>query len=245
MAQAQFLNNRLRARPLRQLGALLLLAWIAPGLHAASACYGSTARGRLEQGVQLPEAGSNFSSYSALGIRLGRTYVHDRVRDVVVAAYAALARLHPGKTFVYGETGKAEGGPFPPHRSHQNGLSVDFFVPVTDAAGQSVALPTPANEKFGYAIEFDADARYGDYRIDFEALGEHLYQLHLAARQAGIGIAQVILDPRYHTRLFATRHGDVLKREIPFMKRNAWVRHDEHYHVDFALPCRPLTRRSP
>lgn len=243
MAQAQFLNPRPRAGRLRRAGALLLLSVLAPALHAASTCYGSTARGRLEQGVQLPDAGSNFSSYSTLGIQLGRTYVHDRVRDVVVAAYAAMARLQPGKTFVYGETGKVEGGPFPPHRSHQNGLSVDFFVPVTDAAGKAVALLTPASEKFGYAIEFDAEGRYDDYRIDFETLGEHLYQLHLAARKAGIGIAQVILDPRYHARLFATRHGDELKRAIPFMKRNAWVRHDEHYHVDFALPCRPLTRR--
>ena len=24
-----------------------------------------------------------------------------------------------------------------------------------------------------------------------------------------------------------------------FMKGKPWVRHDEHYHVDFAAPCKP------
>lgn len=24
------------------------------------------------------------------------------------------------------------------------------------------------------------------------------------------------------------------------MQRDAWLRHDEHYHVDFAVSCKPL-----
>jgi penicillin-insensitive murein endopeptidase len=28
-----------------------------------------------------------------------------------------------------------------------------------------------------------------------------------------------------------------LKQKLPFMKGKSWVRHDEHYHVDFAVPC--------
>jgi len=28
---------------------------------------------------------------------------------------------------------------------------------------------------------------------------------------------------------------------LNFMKGEAWVRHDEHYHVDFAVPCKPLS----
>ncbi|MDP0919020.1 hypothetical protein Q6272_28610, partial [Klebsiella pneumoniae] len=94
-----------------------------------------------------------------------------------------------------------------PHRSHQNGLSVDFFVPVRDADGRSVALPTGVGNQWGYDIDFDADARWGAYRIDFDALAEHLLELHRAATARGLGIAQVIFDTAYLPRLFATAHG--------------------------------------
>lgn len=113
----------------------------------------------------------------------------------------------PGATFVYGETGLAAGGKFKPHRTHQNGLSVDFFVPVRNAAGKSVALPTGMANRLGYDIEFDTDAGFGELRIDFTAMAEHLYQLHVAAKARGAGIALVIFDTAFMARLTATRAG--------------------------------------
>jgi len=141
---------------------------------------------------------------------------------------------------VYGETGWLSGGRFRPHRTHQNGLSVDFFVPVRNKAGESVPLPTRATERFGYDLEFDAQGKLGELTIDFEALAEHLYQLQVSAAAKGAGIALVILDPPYLPLLFATRRGVYLREKVPFMKGRAWVRHDEHYHVDFRIPCKPL-----
>lgn len=161
------------------------------------------------------------------------------VAQVIVAAYAALAVAEPGKTYVYGETGWPSGGRFRPHRTHQNGVSVDFFVPVVNAAGQSVPLPTELTQRLGYDIEFDANARYGQYRIDFVALGEHLHQLKQAAKARGVGISLVIPEPRFLPFLRATPRGASLSASLPFMKGQAWVRHDEHYHVDFAVPCKP------
>jgi len=105
-----------------------------------------------------------------------------------------------------------------------------------------VPLPTGPTNKFGYNIEFDKRGRYENFRIDFEAIGEHLHQLDVAARRQGSGLALVILDPDYLPRLFATRHGAALKG-LKFMAGQAWVRHDEHYHVDFAVPCKPLPRK--
>src|SRR6185436_11752783 len=107
----------------------------------------------------------------------------------VAAAYQALESTAPGKVFVYGETGWRTGGRIRPHRTHQNGLSVDFMVPVLDANGRSVPLPTGPFNKFGYGIEFDAGGRFGQLAIDFPAIGEHLYQLHRAARARGIDLA--------------------------------------------------------
>jgi penicillin-insensitive murein endopeptidase len=204
-----------------------------------STCHGTAANGSLENGVKLPEQGRNFTAYRGLAGSVGRTWVHSRVAEILAQSYAALERTAPGKLFVYGETGFASGGRFRPHRTHRNGLSVNFFVPVVDAKGGSVKLPTGFSNKFGYAIEFDETGRAGDFTIDFEAMAEHLHQLDLAAKAHGSGIKQVIFDPPYLPKLFATRSGPYLKENVAFMQGKAWVRHDEHYHVDFAVPCAP------
>ena len=219
---------------------LALLATASSALAADSLCHGTPARGRIEHAVQLPARGKNFRAYSAVGLGLGRTYTHGRVADAVTDAYASLARQAPAKTFVYGETGFAKGGPFKPHKTHQNGLSVDFMVPVIDAKGRSVPLPTHAGNRYGYDIEFDADARYRDLRIDFEALGQHLYALDQASRRSGSRIDRAIFEPAFLPRLFATTRGAYLRKRIEFTRGKVWWRHDEHYHVDFAVHCRPL-----
>lgn len=207
--------------------------------QAESTCYGTTGKGRIEGAVQLPEHGSNYSAYSSLGVSLGRNYVHTGVFNIVVAAYDKLVTTMPDKVFVYGETGWESGGRLRPHRTHQNGLSVDFFVPIMDSKGQSVRLPIRPFNKFGYGIDFDAEGKFENFTIDFEAIGEHLFQLDAAAKKSHNSIALVILDPPYLPKLFSTKHGAFLKQNIRFMKGNAWVRHDEHYHVDFSIPCKP------
>jgi len=145
----------------------LCLSWPA----SASTCYGSSANGRLDGGVQLPASGGNFVA---------------------------------------------------------------------------VPLPSTPSNKFGYGLEFDAQGRIPGYRIDFEAMAEHLFQLSLAGRRHGIAIKRVIFDKRLLDRLLSTKpHGAGLRRTIPFMKGEPWIRHDEHYHVDFDLSCRPLSEPSP
>lgn len=207
-------------------------------IAAESQCYGTVSNGRLEGGVKLPSEGPNFTSYSALGAAAGRTYVHSTVAKIIVSSYAALAKEKPSNRYVYGETGWSAGGRIRPHRSHQNGLSVDFFVPVRDATEGSTPLPTGVTNKLGYDIEFNSNAKYEDYTIDFEATAEHLHQLQLAAKAHGAGIALVIFDTEFLPKLFATKRGAHLKRELPFMKGKPWVRHDEHYHIDFRIQCK-------
>ena len=206
---------------------------------AESQCYGTVSSGSIESSVNLPNSGPNFAAYSTLAASTGRTYVHSKVAEIVVAAYSSLATERLNTAYVYGETGLASGGRFRPHRSHQNGTSVDFFVPVKNVDGKSVPLPTGIMTRFGYDIEFDANAKYKEYSIDFEAMAEHLYQLHQAAKAHGSGFSLVIFDTQYLPKLFATRRGPYLQQNLPFMKGKPWVRHDEHYHVDFAVPCKP------
>ena len=202
-----------------------------------SACHGRNASGRIVRSVALPVQGVNFSAYSALAAPAGRTYVHSTVARIVTQAYAALAASRPATRYVYGETGLKNGGPFKPHKTHQNGTSVDFFVPVLDAEGKSALLPSTPLNRYGYDIEFDAQARYGDCRIDFPAMAEHLYQLRQAALAEKTDLALVIFDPRYMPQLLATPRGPYLQQHLRFMQSTPWVRHDEHYHVDFAIAC--------
>ena len=209
-------------------------------VHSAeSQCFGTVAHGHLEGGVKLPQSGPNFEAYSSIGWAAGRTYVHSKVAAVVIAAYAPLPARSESSRFVYGETGWAAGGRFRPHRSHQNGLSVDFFVPVLDAHGHPTKLPIGLTNRLGYGIGFDPRGRFEGYTIDFESIAEHLYQLDVAARAHGVGISMVIFDRQYLPKLFATSKGAYIRDHIPFMKGTPWVRHDEHYHVDFSVPCQP------
>jgi penicillin-insensitive murein DD-endopeptidase len=217
--------------------ALLVIAMAAP---PASTCFGTPARGRLEGGVVLPVAGPNFEAYSRLGAALNRTFVHPAVRDTVVAAYARVAAQDASRRFIYGETGARDGGPFPPHRTHQNGLSVDFMVPLMDAKGGSRPLPTPP-PWFGYKQTVTPQGRLGALRVDFKAMALHLGALRAEASARGLTLRRVIFDPTLRRRLQAQQDVSGLR----FSRRPAWVRHDEHYHVDFERPCAPLVQALP
>lgn len=198
-----------------------------------SRSIGTPADGELRFGKRLPSRGSNFRAYSDLGALIGRNAVHDRVRDAVLDAYAEVARELPEAKFVYGETGWPEGGRFKPHRTHENGMAVDFFVPVRDHHGRAQHVPTHAFNRYGYDLEFSADGRLLDYRIDFEAMAAHLRALQVAARKHGLEIRLVIFDKPLQDRLFASRGGGDLGQRMRFSRRQPWVRHDEHYHVVF------------
>jgi penicillin-insensitive murein endopeptidase len=206
-----------------------------------SACFGTTSAGQLENGWKLPSEGPNFSAYSTLGRVLGRTYVHSTVYDIVLEAYAHTAKTIPDAVFVYGETGFRQGGKFKPHKTHQNGLSVDFMVPIRDGQGRSVPLPTNVMTKWGYDLEFDESGHLNDWQIDYQAMAEHLYQLQQASRRRGVEIWRVIFDPKLQPMLKESPRWQYLKDNIAFSTKPSWVRHDEHYHVDFDVACEPAT----
>lgn len=205
-----------------------------------STCYGTTSIGRLENGWRLPSSGQNFSAHWTVGRIAGRSYVHSSVHPVLLDAYAQLAIDMPNRVFVYGETGWKKGGQFKPHKTHRNGLSVDFMVPVLDETGQSVELPSSILNKWGYELEFDSKGRLADLKIDFAAIAEHIYLLDVLSKRRGIGIWRVIFDPELQPFLQDSPRWPYLKNNVQFSTKRSWVRHDEHYHVDFDVPCEPL-----
>ncbi len=219
---------------------VLLWAWLMLScsvVTAESTCYGTTANGRLEGAVKLPAKGKNFVGYSSVASLVGRTYVHSSVWEIVIDSYSALSVSEPRKYFKYAETGYKEGGVFKPHKTHQNGLSIDFMVPVIDSTGTSVHLPTNLLNKLGYSIEFDKNSRFEGYRIDYDAMAAHIVALDRAAKSNGHGLWRVIFAPELQAHLLMTASGKYLKDNVQFSKKRSWVRHDEHYHVDFDIPC--------
>ena len=219
----------------------LVLAAASAVMGADSICYGTTSKGKLEQGCKLPYSGDNFTAYSRLGSTLGRTYVHCKVSKVILAAYEELKLQYPDKIFVYGETGWASGGSFKPHKTHQNGLSADFMVPVVDRSGRSIRLPTNAFNKYGYDVDFDGQGHNGEIAIDFEAVAAHILAIKHAADANHVKIWRVIFDPKLQPFLHTTKAWPALKGQVKFSERRSWVRHDDHYHIDFQVPCKPLT----
>jgi hypothetical protein len=218
---------------------VLILVVVASSVTAAeSTCYGTTSDGKLENGVKLPSSGPNFVGYSTVARFAGRTYVHSQVSKIIIAAYKELETTQPGKVFKYAETGYKEGGRFKPHKTHRNGLSVDFMVPVVDETGQSVHLPTNPLTKFGYNIEFNSSGEYKKYTIDYEAMAAHIVALHKESKRQGHDLWRVIFDPELQPNLFKSKYGQYLDQNIQFSKKRSWVRHDEHYHVDFEVPCK-------
>lgn len=231
-------RRRFLLAALALLGWLAVLRWgneiaIAMESDAASVSYGTPGNGRLVNGKRLPGRGENFRAYSSLGTLLGRNTVHGDVRGAVLEAYASLAEARPATRYVYAETGWPQGGRMRPHRTHRNGMAVDFHVPVMDAEGVSRWIPSHAFNKWGYGLEFDAEGRLDELQIDFDALAAHLLALDMAAGRHGLRIGVVIFDQPLHSKLFAAQGGQRLRDRIPFSQRPAWVRHDEHYHVVF------------
>jgi penicillin-insensitive murein endopeptidase len=199
-----------------------------------SASRGSRVNGYLVNGKRLKTTGPNFETYSRFGSTMGRTCVNHRVRSAIYDAYDAVYEEDPALLFTYGETGWCSGGEFWPHRTHQHGLSVDFMVPVR-RKGRIAKHPTTVFDGFGYENDFDENGKMGEYTIDFDAMALHLHELRKAARKNDLEIERVIFAPELQKHLFDAKRGRRVKRRINFTTKPVWVRHDDHYHVDFRV----------
>ena len=216
---------------------LLFIVLVAAPNPKEALSYGKGACGKLEGGTALPCQGENYEMFAKTACALGRNFLHPLVIQTIEEAYTLLQKTDPDRVWQVGDLGWKEGGSFKPHKTHQNGLSADFFVPVQNTKGAPSKVPISVFNKFGYDVEFDANGSYKDLDIDWPALARHLVALDNAGTKRGVAVELVILDPKLRkiflqhaprARLFASR----------FSKKRAWVRHDEHYHVNFSIPKR-------
>ncbi len=202
--------------------------------NAPSRVVGTVAHGGIEHAHAVPPWGPGYVTYSVLGSAVGRQYVDGRVRDTLLASFSGRSRAEGGRRFVMGETGWPSGGRFRPHRSHQNGMAVDVFMPVQTRSGEAATLATWPWNKFGYGLEFDERGEMGDLRIQFESVAAFLLEVDAQAHQRGLRIGRVIIAPEFVPLLLETPSGHRLGALSDRLTRKpVWVRHDEHFHIDF------------
>lgn len=229
------MNGRSLKRTTSGAIATFLLLCISARASGPAISYGKDGCGKLEGGISLPCDESNFEVYSGLACTLGRNYLHPLVTKTVVDAYAILRDRVPGRKWQYGDTGWGKGGRIRPHRTHQNGLSADFFMPVNGKSGQPSVLPVYPWNKFGYGIDFTKTGTYKELQIDWKAVVNHWLALKEAGEKYGVAIGRIIIDPPFQPILLKADERAAQFRSV-LMEKSAWIRHDEHYHIDFLNP---------
>ena len=193
-------------------------------------CKGKVNGGSVSGAQRMPVSGANFAAYCRACVLALRTYGHRDAIATALDAYDAMHDKRPETQFVYGEIGFPWGGRFRPHRTHRNGLSFDFMVPLRQGS-----LKTTVFNRFGYDEKFDADGNGASGQIDFAAIVDHITALRNAATERGGEISLIVFAPDLQNKLRNVAKGSLTS--VRFNSRPSWVRHDDHYHVDFSFPC--------
>jgi len=198
---------------------------------------GTVSNGNIKNAKRIPLRGNNYTTYSYTCYLLGRTFVHDKVKHTVLDAYSICEESCPNKKFLLGETGHRRGGSFLPHRTHRNGLSVDFMTPLLNGKNNRVKLHYFNYHLFnlwGYGMDFDNNGNGNKGNIDYETTAKHILALEKAANKNGLRIQKIIFHPSLRKKLLATVSGKKISH-LPYTKNPVIIRHDDHYHIDFAV----------
>ncbi len=204
-----------------------------------SQTVGSVSNGKLVNGYKFPYKGNGFRNFSVFDYYiLGRCYVHSDIYKIVLDSYNDISDEYPAYTFRIMECSKRKGGrPFP-HRTHQNGTSIDFMTPLTKKGQDYKFL-----DKIGiwrYAVKFDEDGKLSynkKVEIDFDKMARHILILEKHARKNGYRIKKVILETNLKDEIFQSKYGKALQASGIYFVRNLSPKinelHDDHYHIDF------------
>lgn len=206
-------------------------------ISKVSISKGSVSNGKLMYGVPVPFSGSNFQYFDSSSYLEKRGFVNTRVREILVETYRELETAFPDYYFRIMECSNENGGEIWPHRTHQNGLSIDFMSPLIQKDKQSIIYDTIGTSH--YLMQFDKNGYYvsdSSHQIDFEMIAFHLLTLERVARNHGMHIGKVIFKLELKEELFRGKYGQQLKTSSIYFARHLDRLinnlHDDHYHVD-------------
>ena len=204
-----------------------------------SVSSGTVSNGSLKNGKIFPFRGPNFVYFDSTSYLNKHAFTHEKVHRAVLATYSRFESILPHFEFGLMECSNEHGGKIWPHRTHQNGLSVDFMSPllkngVSTADFNTIGLPH-------YLMDFNENGVYTEdssYSIDFNLMARHILVLNEEAKKQGLKIEKVILKIGLKDHLFATEYGKKLKASGIYFATNLSELidslHDDHYHVDFS-----------
>ena len=232
----------------KKIGFLLILIGIGVVLSIPEFFYenkgnsksiGSVRNGGLENAYLLPFSGPNFRYFSFLSYYMfNNGYTHHKVHKTILDAYKECEQTSPNTFFRLMECSDKHGGKMLIHRTHQNGLSVDFMVPKLNGDAPSYFF-----DHFGmlhYLLDFDEKGQLyinKNVRLDFDAIGKHILAIDNAAQRNGLRIRKIILKIELKDDLYQTESGKEIQRRGIYIVRGLSDIvnrvHDDHYHIDF------------
>jgi penicillin-insensitive murein endopeptidase len=209
------------------------------GNNQPSMSIGTTGNGTLENAKLIPFSGKNFEYFDSGSYLMGRAYTNDKVLRTVLATYQDLDSVMPNRKFYIMEASKQFGGKLWPHRTHQNGLSIDFMMPMLKDN-----KPYYGFTKLGvqhYQLHFNDNGTSEDdesIKIDFNTIARHILLLNRQAKKQRMKVSKVIIKIEYKPYLFATEYGKLLKKSGIYVVQSLTPAvnqlHDEHFHIDFS-----------
>lgn len=204
----------------------------------ASIAHGTVGNGTLEHGKLVPYKGENFMYFDRDSYLEGRAFLHGSALKSTLNMYDSLRALMPNRYFNIMECSNEEGGELFPHRTHQNGLSIDFMMPLIKDGKPYYALDTLGAKH--YTLNFDDDGKYTrdkSVEIDFNLMARQIVLLDYFARIEGLNVAKVILKIELKDELYNTEYGKILKERDIYVVQGLSPLinslHDDHFHIDF------------
>jgi penicillin-insensitive murein endopeptidase len=213
-------------------------------LHAQdsipSKSNGSVSNGTLVNGTLIPFSGPNYAYFDSTSYLSGRAFMHQHVAKTLLGSFSSLEILLPQRNFKVMECSNEHGGKMYPHRTHQNGTSVDLMMPKQKNGTPYYGLDDKGGNH--YFLDFDDNGVYTkdpSISLDFDVLGQQLLELNKIAKKNGLKIKKVILKMELRDELYASKHGKELKASGIYITRNLTpiinMLHDDHFHVDFEI----------
>lgn len=203
-----------------------------------STSIGSPGNGTLKNAKILPPKGKNFFYFDSASYAQDRAFTHSIVREILLNTYEELDVLYPGRIFGIMEASNKNGGKMDPHRTHQNGMSIDLMYPKLKNN-----VPYRGLDTIGfmhYLLDFDDEGIFHDDAsicIDFPTTAHHIYLLSEEAENLNYKIDKVIVYTAYLDKLLNTPYGKLLKRKGIYFAQKLSPKinslHDDHFHVDF------------
>lgn len=207
-------------------------------IQEPSISTGSVSNGSLNSGRIFPFSGNNFHYFDTTSYLADRGFTHEKVLKTVLEAYTELETLLPERHFCIMECSHKHGGKLFPHRTHQNGLSIDFMMPKLKDSKPYYELDNLGAQH--YMLTFDENGNYSEDKsisLDFNTIALHILELQKAAKKNGLSIEKVIINTSLKDELFATENGKILKTSGIYVVRNLSplinAVHDDHFHIDF------------